>query len=68
LPISPSPATNTAVYLGKVQVNAKTCVHACLCEEVWRMDGIYINASGQKEAFSPRSARDQREQRRLIFF
>ena len=48
--ISPSPE-NTAVYLGKVQVNEKTCVGCLLCEEVCGWDGIYIMPSGQKEAF-----------------
>jgi len=43
---------NTAVYLGKVQVNEKTCVGCLLCEEVCGWDGIYIMPSGQKEGVS----------------
>ncbi len=48
--ISPSPENN-AVYLGRVQVNEKTCVGCLLCEEVCGWDGIYIMPTAQKEEF-----------------
>jgi len=48
--ISPSPENN-AVYLGKVQVNEKTCVGCLLCEEVCGWDGIYIMPTAQKVEF-----------------
>ena len=39
------------IYLGKVQVNEKTCVGCLLCEEVCGWDGIYIMPSRQKVEF-----------------
>jgi formate hydrogenlyase subunit 6/NADH:ubiquinone oxidoreductase subunit I len=48
--ISPSP-DNHAAYLGRVEVNEKTCVGCKLCEEVCGWEGIYIMPGKEKEAF-----------------
>lgn len=48
--ISPSPE-NLAAYLGRVEVNEKTCVGCKLCEEVCGWEGIYIVPGRDKEPF-----------------
>jgi ferredoxin len=48
--ISPS-AENLAGYLGRVEVNEKTCVGCKLCEEVCGWEGIYIMPGREKEQF-----------------
>ena len=40
-----------ANYLGRVEVNEKTCVGCKLCEEVCGWEGIYIMPGKEKEAF-----------------
>ena len=42
---------NRAQYLGKVEVNEKTCVGCKLCEEVCGWEGIYIMPGKEKAAF-----------------
>src|SRR5262249_1891325 len=48
--ISPS-SENLAAYLGKVEVNEKTCVGCKLCEEVCGWEGIYIMTGKDKAPF-----------------
>jgi formate hydrogenlyase subunit 6/NADH:ubiquinone oxidoreductase subunit I len=48
--IYPSPA-NGPQYLGKVEVNEKTCVGCKLCEEVCGWEGIYIMPAEEKTPF-----------------
>jgi len=44
-------ADNRANYLGRVEVNEKTCVGCKLCEEVCGWEGIYIMPGKEKENF-----------------
>ncbi len=48
--ITPS-ANNGPQYLGRVDVDEKTCVGCLLCEEVCGWEGIFIMPGGDKEAF-----------------
>ncbi len=52
---TPSPE-NGADYLGRVEVNEKTCVGCKLCEEVCGWEGIYIMPGREKEPSCRRSA------------
>ena len=48
--ITPS-GDNGPQYLGRVEIEEKTCVGCKLCEEVCGWEGIYIMPTKEKEAF-----------------